>query len=264
MPVIRLIACDVDGTLLRDGQTKLSSQVAEEIVRLQAKGILFCPASGRQYNSLRKLFAPVADQLYYICENGAVIFAPGSPGKLLAKETMERTSAMELCRDILSADQCEIVMSGVNLSYLCPKGPDIVEHVRDAVGNRVALVNRPEEVPEDLVKVSAYCRQSARSAEPLLAPKWSSRFRAAIAGEQWLDFTIADKGTDSGLSAQFLGYLPARYWPLGTTTTIFPCWNWREIPISWKLRRKICAGVSPAAVLGWKIFWPCSDKLGLV
>ena len=38
MPVIRLIACDVDGTLLRDGQTKLSSQVAEEIVRLQAKG----------------------------------------------------------------------------------------------------------------------------------------------------------------------------------------------------------------------------------
>ena len=222
MPVIRLIACDVDGTLLRDGQTKLSSQVAEEIVRLQAKGILFCPASGRQYNSLRNLFAPVADQLYYICENGAVIFAPGSPGKLLAKETMERTSAMELCRDILSADQCEIVMSGVNLSYLCPKGPDIVEHVRDAVGNRVALVNRPEEVPEDLVKVSAYCRQSARSAEPLLAPKWSSRFRAAIAGEQWLDFTIADKGTGLRSLCTVLGISPREVLAIGDNYNDLP------------------------------------------
>lgn len=264
MPVIRLIACDVDGTLLRDGQTKLSSQVAEEIVRLQAKGILFCPASGRQYNSLRKLFAPVADQLYYICENGAVIFAPGSPGKLLAKETMERTSAMELCRDILSADQCEIVMSGVNLSYLCPKGPDIVEHVRDAVGNRVALVNRPEEVPEDLVKVSAYCRQSAGRRNHCWPPSGAAASgRQSPANNGWT-LPSPTRAPDSGLSAQFLGYLPARYWPLGTTTTIFPCWNWREIPISWKLRRKICAGVSPAAVLGWKIFWPCSDKLGLV
>ncbi len=129
---------------------------------------------------------------------------------------------MELCRDILSADQCEIVMSGVNLSYLCPKGPDIVEHVRDAVGNRVALVNRPEEVPEDLVKVSAYCRQSARSAEPLLAPKWSSRFRAAIAGEQWLDFTIADKGTGLRSLCTVLGISPREVLAIGDNYNDLP------------------------------------------
>lgn len=80
MPVIRLIACDVDGTLLRDGQTKLSSQVAEEIVRLQAKGILFCPASGRQYNSLQESFSPPWRTSFITSARmGAVIFAPGSP-----------------------------------------------------------------------------------------------------------------------------------------------------------------------------------------
>ncbi len=63
------------------------------------------------------------------------------------------------------------------------------------MGNRIALVNRPEEVPEDLVKVSAYCRQGAQAVEPLLAPKWKSRFQTAVAGEKWLDFTVADKGT---------------------------------------------------------------------
>ena len=193
--MIRMIACDVDGTLLQQGQTELSPQVFEQIVRLQAKGIRFCPASGRQYSSLQKLFAPVADQLYYVCENGAVVFGPGNPGKLLAKQAMERTCAIALCHDILAADQCEVMVSGVNLSYLCPKEPDIIDHIRYFVGNRIALVNRPEEVPEDLVKVSAYCRQGAQAVEPLLAPKWKSRFQTAVAGEKWLDFTVADKGT---------------------------------------------------------------------
>ena len=31
--------------------------------------------------------------------------------------------------------------------------------------------------------------------EPLLAPKWGKEFHCAVAGEKWLDFTLADKGT---------------------------------------------------------------------
>ena len=34
---------------------------------LAEDGILFCPASGRQYTSLRKLFAPVADCCVFLC-----------------------------------------------------------------------------------------------------------------------------------------------------------------------------------------------------
>ena len=30
--------------------------------------------------------------------------------------------------------------------------------------------------------------------EPELAAKWGSRFQVAVAGECWLDFTLADKG----------------------------------------------------------------------
>lgn len=139
----------------------------EQILRLQAKGIRFCPASGRQYSSLRKLFAPAADQLFYICENGAAVF---SPGRLLAQTAMERTAVMELCRDVLAIGPYEVVISGVNLSYLCPKAPDIAEHVRYVAGNRAALLNRPEDLPDEPVKVSAYCRQGAQALGRLLAP----------------------------------------------------------------------------------------------
>ena len=63
--MIKLIACDIDGTLLKGGDKAIDNAVFQEIIRLQGLGILFCPASGRQYSSLRKLFSPVADSLYF-------------------------------------------------------------------------------------------------------------------------------------------------------------------------------------------------------
>ena len=200
-PVIRLIACDIDGTLLRGTQREISPAVFREVVRLGKQGVRFCPASGRQYHSLRGLFAPIASRLYYVCENGAVVFGPGDPGPILAKETMEREQALELCREILDMDGCEVLISGAGISYLCPKGGDIVDHVRYFVGNRTALVDRPEEITEDIVKVSAYCRRGAAEAEPVLVPRWRRIWRVAVAGEKWLDFTAADRRA-------LRGYLP--------------------------------------------------------
>lgn len=168
--MIRLIACDIDGTLLRGTQREISPAVFREVVRLGKQGVRFCPASGRQYHSLRGLFAPIASRLYYVCENGAVVFGPGDPGPILAKETMEREQALELCREILDMDGCEVLISGAGISYLCPKEGDIVDHVRYSVGNRTALVDRPEEITEDIVKVSAYCRRGSAEAEPFWHP----------------------------------------------------------------------------------------------
>ena len=55
---IRLICSDIDGTLLQYGKKELEDEIFEQIRELHRRGILFCPASGRQYTSLRKLFAP--------------------------------------------------------------------------------------------------------------------------------------------------------------------------------------------------------------
>ena len=70
--MIRLVTCDIDGTLLHGEETSIDTETLEEIRRLREKGILFCPASGRQYHSLRRLFAPVQDEIAYICEDKAI------------------------------------------------------------------------------------------------------------------------------------------------------------------------------------------------
>lgn len=192
--MIRLIASDIDGTLLHGEEVEIPCAIFREIRRLRKKGILFCPASGRQYSSLRRLFSPVADELLYLCENGAVVYGPGNPGPVLCKTPMPQLRALTLCREILALPRCEVLISGANTSYLCPKQADFVDHIRYFVGNNTALLSAPEEIGEEILKVSAYCRDGAVEVEPLLSPKWGKEFRCAVAGEKWLDFTLADKG----------------------------------------------------------------------
>ena len=197
--MIRLIASDIDGTLLQNGATKIPQEIFAHIRRLEQKGILFCPASGRQYTSLRHLFAPVADKIPFLCENGAVVYGLGNPGPILNKTVMDRRLSEELCRDIMALSEVEVLISGADTSYICPKGPGLEELIRWFVGNRTATVPSPTDVPEDIIKVSAYCPgNTLAAAQAALSPKWGRHFQVAVAGAEWLDFTLADKGT--GLS----------------------------------------------------------------
>ena len=71
--MIKLIASDIDGTLIKDSTPDLYPEMVWAIKKLKEKGILFCAASGRQYESVRNVFREVADDIAYIAENGAHI-----------------------------------------------------------------------------------------------------------------------------------------------------------------------------------------------
>ena len=195
--MIRLIASDIDGTLLPYGESVIPEEVFEEIHRLEQKGVLFCPASGRQFTSMRKLFAPVADKVPFLCENGAVVYGPGTPGPLLGKTVMGQEKAVALCREIMDAPGLDVLISGADTSYLCPKGDEILP-LMQSKGNNIVLLDRPEDVPEDIVKIAVFNPEGPEAAQRLLLPRWGEVFHAAVAGNEWLDFTLADKG--SGLA----------------------------------------------------------------
>lgn len=192
--MVRLIACDIDGTLLHGEQTRIPSAVLEQIGRLEDRGILFCAASGRQYGNMRGLFSPAAGRMYFLCENGSAIFGPGRPGPLLRKVPIPRERALALSREIVAIPGCEVMISGENTSYLCPKEPYILPHVRDFVGNTVALVEEPGQVPEDIIKISAFCRDGAVDRAAGLLAGWGGELNMAVAGALWLDFTPSNKG----------------------------------------------------------------------
>ena len=70
--MIKLIASDMDGTLL-DSQKRLPPGFYDAVRALKAQGTLFAVASGRQYAALRRDFDALADDILFICENGALV-----------------------------------------------------------------------------------------------------------------------------------------------------------------------------------------------
>ena len=194
--MIQLVVSDIDGTLLPYGETSLSHEIFSIIAQLKARGIPFCPTSGRQYHSLRTLFPGIADQLPYISENGGAIYGPGTEedAPILASYPMNREQALTLAREILTLPDSQLLMTGAKYGYLCQCTPEYVSHMRDFKGFQVKIIEDVSQMPEEILKVSAYCPYGTQPAADALGPTWAHRFQMAVAGADWLDFTVADKG----------------------------------------------------------------------
>ena len=94
----KLIVSDIDGTLVGDGQGEgaLNPSYYEEIRRLTKRGIRFMACSGRQRLSIERLFRPVADQIFYACDGGSMVF---DERQLLFAQTLQRDIAARLIAD---------------------------------------------------------------------------------------------------------------------------------------------------------------------
>lgn len=70
--MLRLVFCDVDGTLLPRGETTVSEETLDVLRRLTDRGITVAIASGRPYPQLRALFGALSHRLVFICLDGAL------------------------------------------------------------------------------------------------------------------------------------------------------------------------------------------------
>ncbi|MFI5936174.1 Cof-type HAD-IIB family hydrolase [Actinoplanes sp. NPDC051494] len=77
MSEFRLVASDIDGTLIRSDGT-LSPRTTEAIDRLHRQGVPTVLVTGRPVRWLRQLYDQMAEPLPAVCANGAVIYDPGT------------------------------------------------------------------------------------------------------------------------------------------------------------------------------------------
>lgn len=91
--MIKLVASDLDGTLLQNGAQELTPRALDLVRRLTEKGIVFVASSGRQYDNEVNLFNPVKDQISYIAENGSICIHKGNviSRTVIAPELIRRT-----------------------------------------------------------------------------------------------------------------------------------------------------------------------------
>lgn len=94
--MIKAIATDMDGTFLNSQSEYDQERFLRVFDQLQARGIQFIVASGNPVYQLQRTFAPVADQLVYVAENG-VALVEGDRDILVGEmqpQTVERLVAL--------------------------------------------------------------------------------------------------------------------------------------------------------------------------
>lgn len=202
---IKMICSDLDGTLLQYGRKTLEPEVFTLIEQLADRGILFCPASGRQYTSQKKLFAPVTDRCAFLCENGGVLY---KEDVCIGKTPMPRALAEEIARDLWerSDGQGEVMLSGQNCAYLMERGLGMLDRIR-FIGNQYKIIRNPSDVPEEIVKVSVYLHEGVEKYADRFVPRWQEA-NCAVAGPYWIDTTLANKGTGVQKLCEVLGVAP--------------------------------------------------------
>lgn len=102
--MIKMIASDLDGTLLLNKAQALPEEIFSLIRELKELGILFVAASGRQYPNMKKLFAPVVSEIAYISENGALAV---DQEEVLYQDSFDRELAGKIINAILAKKDAE-------------------------------------------------------------------------------------------------------------------------------------------------------------
>lgn len=199
--MIKLIASDLDGTLLQNGAQSLPEGVIPFIEKLATEhGIIFVAASGRQYPNLVRLFGSASKHMAFICENGSLVFYKDN---LLVGHPMDRETALAISHDILSLPGCELQISGEKTCYLIPKDERFVDRMVNHVKNDIKLLTTPEEHPEPYYKISVFEESGIAGGHgPELLNRHSDKAQCTISGKAWLDCVAP--GVNKGRALQEL------------------------------------------------------------
>ncbi|EPD67014.1 Cof-type HAD-IIB family hydrolase [Streptomyces sp. HGB0020] len=208
---IRLIVTDMDGTLLDDAK-RIPPGLWETLAELRRRGVLFSPASGRQYATLAREFADVAEGMVFIAENGTYVVRDGVE---LSSDPLDPEVAARIVRAVrgLVADGVDVgaVVCGKRSAYVERSDEPFLAEVRKYyVQHRV--VEDATVLDDDVIKVALFdFGSAAHTTAPALAP-FSATHQVVVSGEHWVDVMnrTADKGAALRRLQTELGITPAQ------------------------------------------------------
>lgn len=199
--MIRLIASDVDGTLIEESTRDMYPEIIEEIRRLSEMGILFCGASGRQLPSLKKVFREVENEICYIAENGAHIHYKGED---IALTEMRPEYCEGIIRQLRAlGDGYDIVVSTPNGSLLETKNEKFIDLIQNGYRNKFRIVEDVLAENEKILKIAVYYPGDITElGKKVLIPAWEDKVKTCLAGAYWVDFM--DKSVDKGNAIRYI------------------------------------------------------------
>lgn len=198
---IKLIFCDMDGTLL-DGNSNLPPDFDEVIGEVIRRGAIFAPASGRQYTALTLQMEKYADEFIFISENGT--FAARHDKELFAS-VMDTSEVLRILKEGNRIPGAYPVLCGKRIAYVNEAfRPYLREMQKYFTQNRIVSDLEATAAAEPLIKI-AYCDAEQGDAEHTIYPglaKLHGPVHVALSSNYWVD--IMNPGMNKGFAVQKL------------------------------------------------------------
>ena len=191
--MIKLIASDIDGTLVPEGAHTISPEYFKVIRDLKSVGIRFCACSGRQYQSMLDLFEPVSDIIYFIAENGTIIRTKDT---IIHYWKIEEDLILPIIEEVRRIDGASIGIETLDMSYIDEgEDSDFMHLMRDEYHYAVENVDDLTKLPLDnVVKIAILHPNIEQATQEFRKDPRFAHLGMIISGEKWLDIMAREAG----------------------------------------------------------------------
>lgn len=198
---LKLIAIDMDDTLLRTNKTYDEDRFRKIYDELRQKGITLVIASGNSYPRLDEYFYHMNhNDLYFAGDNGNFIV---KKDEVLQRNVMNQSELNEAAKLLEeSGEFSSIYCDGIN-AYSTGINKEYEDYILSYYGN-LKLVNSLEEIPmNEIVKIanhSPYSLEETKDFAESITEKFPS-FDAVTSGGGWFDIFSVEGGKGSAIKA---------------------------------------------------------------
>ena len=187
--MIKLVASDIDGTLLPEGTAQINPEIFEVIRKLKERDILFAAASGRHYTSMSKLFEPVKNDIIFITENGAYVCCRGYT---MLEQVLNWEQVCQWVREVRRIPGTSFTLDTKEGFYTESSDPEFLALIRKGYRSRIDQVEDALSRELKVNKMAVYRKENIGEVARLLIPRWEDRLHCVISGDVWVDFMNMD------------------------------------------------------------------------
>ncbi len=181
--LIRLIASDMDGTLL-DEHSEVPPETYDLIFALREKGVHFAASSGRRFDRLCQFFAPVRDKMDFVAANGAQVYVDG---ELVDREVFSHLGIRRLAKTVGKFESLHMALFDDEKSFLLDDEDKFVREIDKDLPNaeRIWYLPGPD---VSILKISIYCEDGhVMDYAYALSRELGDEFLFAPSGTHWID-----------------------------------------------------------------------------
>ncbi|MFI3171536.1 MAG: HAD family hydrolase [Eubacteriales bacterium] len=183
--MIKLIASDLDGTILQGKNHTVPEELINIINSLGKKGVHFVAASGRPYNNLVKLFEQVTVPMSFVSENGGMYVFNN---KMYFPKVHTADVITDLTNLVRKEEDCYLMYSCKHTTYTEPKSQDFIDYMSEIVNFDLTLTDDLLSLEDMPMKLAICNPKGIELIEKKYKDLFQDRVHVITSGNKWLDF----------------------------------------------------------------------------